>query len=85
MASMALLNCSVLCQSVLCGSVLCRTDNLIFPWKILSIGASGRTVQQFLEESVLTDLKSNQTGMELPKQLELSGAFWGKSRLSRCC
>ena len=58
MASMVLVNCSVLCQ----------TDNrLIFPWKILSIGASGHTVQQFFEEFMLTDLKSNETGMELGK------------------
>ena len=71
MAYMALVNCSV----------LCRTDNrLIFPWKILFIGVMGCTVQQFFEESVLIDLKSNEMGVELPKQLELSGAFLGKSK-----
>lgn len=29
---------------------------------------------------MLTDLKRNETGVELPEQLELSGAFVGKSK-----
>ena len=60
---------------------LCRTDNhLIFPWKILSIGALGRTVQQFFFEVMLTSLKSNETGVEMLEQLELSVAFLEKSK-----
>ena len=72
---------------------LCRTDNhLIFPWKILSIGALGRTVQQFFEEVMLTSLKSNETGVETLEQLELSVTFLEKSRIEegasnsqKCC
>ena len=64
---MALVNCSVYNPS---------SSRVILPWKILLVGASGRTVNQFYSETISKELGA---ARELEK-LELVGAFLGRSK-----
>ena len=62
------MNCSVHCRS---------SNRLIYQWKILTVENSGCTMSQFYEDVVLNDLQNVEPG-----SLELSAAFFGKSKLT---
>ncbi len=64
---MALVNCSVFNSSF---------NSVVLSWEILSVGASGRTVEQFFRETISKELGSALN----PEKLELSGVFLGKSK-----
>ena len=59
---MALVNCSVLCRT---------TNNLLYPWKILTV-LPGITVGQFFKECIRPEINK--------ENLDLDGAFLGRSK-----
>ena len=63
-SDMALVNCSVYNPS---------EKRIVSPWKIVPVGASGRTVQQFFTETISKEIDCENT-------LELVAAFLGRSK-----
>ena len=59
---MALVNCSVLCRT---------TNNLLYPWKILTV-LPGITVGQFFKECIRPEINK--------ENLDLDGAFLDRSK-----
>ena len=64
LVTMSLVNCCVVNKT---------TNRTVFPWSILSTGASGVTVKQFFGDSIATRLN-------VTDRLELESAFLGKSK-----
>ena len=62
---MALVNCSVYNPSEKC---------VVLPWKIMHVGASGRTIEQYFNEVIGKEV------IDSVHTLELVGAFLGRSK-----
>ena len=65
MCFMALVNCSVYNPSEKC---------VVLPWKIMHVGASGRTIEQYFNEVIGKEV------IDSVHTLELVGAFLGRSK-----
>ena len=67
MCFMALVNCSVYNPSEKC---------VVLPWKIMHVGASGRTIEQYFNEVIGKEV------IDSVHTLELVGTFLGRTRNS---
>ena len=60
---MALVNCSVVNEA----------SKVILPWRILSGGESGRTIQQFYDETILKEIDTIDESLEIVIECEFLG------------